>query len=526
MASTEPEIAVEALASDQQPTFSVLFDRPPLAAEPDHEPDCFGDLHLDEIVGWLTEGREEYELAPLLRQPLVDPESVRYRQAVVRDLERADVHAAIRAFAKQMRLMRRHLTLAGKLHYGRQRQRWFLEGVTVYCDAVERLRAELGQLELESVGLCRLRAYVDLLTGSETFRGLHREALDIAGRLAEVRYLIHLKGLQVKVRAPEERPDLSSEVEETFAKFAQGAVKDHRTAFGERAELNHVEAQILDGVAALHPDAFGSLERFCATRRGYLDAAIARFDREVQVYVSYLELIAPLREAGLPFAEPHVSPETTQVDARGTFDLALARKLTADGGQIVRNDMRLDTGERVIVVTGPNNGGKTTFARTFGQLHYLASLGLPVPGTSAELPLADRIFTHFEREEELVNLRGKFENELVRIRQILDRATADSVLILNETFGSTTLRDAELVGAHVLEQIVDLGARCVFVTFVDELAATGDSVVSMTSTVSPDDPAVRTYRVVRRPADGLAYAAAIADKYRLGYDALRRRISP
>jgi len=160
-----------------------------------------------------------------------------------------------------------------------------------------------------------------------------------------------------------------------------------------------------------------------------------------------------------------------------------------------------------------------------GVSRWRFRLGLPVPGGQVRLFLPDGIFTHFEREEEIETLRGKFEDELVRIHDILDRATSDSVLIMNESFGSTTLRDALLVGTAVVRQIADLEALCVFVTFVDELASLSESTVSMMSTVVPEDPAVRTYKVVRKPADGLAYAAAIADKYRLSYEALRERIA-
>jgi DNA mismatch repair protein MutS len=95
---------------------------------------------------------------------------------------------------------------------------------------------------------------------------------------------------------------------------------------------------------------------------------------------------------------------------------------------------------------------------------------------------------------------------------------------MNGSFTSTTLRDARVLGREVMRRLIELGPLRVDVTFVDELASLGPSTVSMVSTVVLDSPTMRIYKIVCRPADGLAYAAAIAEKYGLTYQRLRRRI--
>ncbi len=509
------------------PFRSILFDESETGTVGHRQdaPECFRDLHLDQVVASITAGRDEYDLKPFFHRLPSQLETITYRLEVFRDLEIQALRAAVESFTQQMRTMRAHLVQADKLHDTYQKQRWFLAAADVYCECVGGLARDLTRADLQSRGFLAFREYLRAYTHSGPFTSLRADTQQLKTALSRIAYGLHIEGGCITVSRPGSESDYAAEVVRTFEKFKRGAIKEYRFEFPSSPDLNHVEAAVLERVARLYPDVFASLDRYCQRHREFLDETISRFDREVQFYLAYLEYVEPFEAAGLGFCYPEVGEELKDVAGREVFDLALAGRLVRDHATVVTNDFSLEGPERIVVVTGPNQGGKTTFARSFGQLHYLARLGCPVPARAAKLLFFDRLFTHFSREEDLQDLSGKLEQDLLRIRRILEVATPNSILIMNESFLSTTLSDALFLHQQVLHQIIQRGLLCVCVTFLDELASLSDATVSMVATVDPEDQTVRTFKIVRKPADGLAYATAIARKYGLTYERIKERLA-
>lgn len=509
---------------------SILY---PDAAAADHAPAAldpqlplFRDLHLDAIFDQVLAGRRDYALEPVFRTPLRDLRVIAYRQEVMRDLENPSLADILRRFATGMREMRKELRRAEAMSHPEQKQAWFLEAVRGYCETLLRFESELRSAPLRSAGLCRFRGYLADHVSSRPFLALQRETRELALRLAGVRYGLHIAGDRIRVGQPSDDPDYAREVRATFAIFERQDGDEQPVAFAEPDQLNHVEYAILQKIVRRHRALFDRLARFSDERAEYADPTVLAFDREIQFYLAWLEHLASLRRAGLACCYPRLLTDTKEVRVRAGFDLALASRLRAEGGEIVCNDFHLSGEERVLVVSGPNQGGKTTFARMFGQLHYLASLGCPVAAREARLFLFDRLFTQFEKAEDPRSPRSKLEDDLLRIREILEQATGDSIILLNEIFSSTTLADALFLNREILSRIIARDALCVCVTFLEELARLGPQTVSMVSTVAADDPTRRTFRLERLPADGLAHALSLAERHGLTYARLVERIPP
>ncbi|MGC4018850.1 MAG: DNA mismatch repair protein MutS [Muricomes sp.] len=511
-------------------SYSILF-----AAEEQYqeqrkvdEPSCFKDLNLNQIFAPILKIKKEYELESFFYTSLHEPASIIYRQDVMREMENSQLRSMFTVFSEtaynlgcHMDTIRKELSSKDSGDNNYITRGHMLDYAEKYCLTISNLSEGLSKWSLQSKGLCDFAKYLASYCTSGYFTGLCASVKKLRGELSAVEYCMMIKNGTIRVRKYEGQEDHSRQILATFEKFRQGDVKDYRQKLSEEPYATHVEAAILNMVASVYKDIFSELNEFCSQYIHFDDETVFRFSREIQFYLSWIDYIQPIRDAGLPFHYPEICTTSEHIYNLEGFDLALAVSLQ---GKIVTNDFVFHAPEHIIVVTGPNQGGKTTFARAFGQVHYLAALGLCVPGREGNLYLFDDILTHFGREEDLSTLNGKLQDDLVRLHELLEKATSRSEIIVNEIFSSTTLKDALLLGGYMMDAFAALKAPAMVVTFLDELAVHGPETVSMMSLVKEDDPSERTYKVVRKPPDGLAYAMYIAGRHGLTYEQLNRRL--
>ncbi len=488
------------------------------------EPGFFRDLNLDQVANRVFAGMDEWK--PLFYTALTTPEAVMQRQRVMRDIEHADVQATLQEFTTVMRDIESLRHRAETTYYPLQRHLWFLEAAHTYCQMVERLVVELADGgRLESDGLRAVLHYALEYVASDGFRNFVRETATRREELGAIRYGLHIRGNMVTVSSDEDTADYRRDIEETFDRFRQQTVVHKAKALSAPPDMNHVEAQILERVARLNPDPFKNLAAYVEKyHERFVDQGIAQFHFEVQFFLKYWEFMQSLTPNRLAFCYPEIATDGGAIYVYNGFDMALADKLSQVGRVPIGNDFALRDLERMAVVTGPNQGGKSTFARMVGQVHHIARLGLPVPARSARLLVCDHIFTHFESGEPSPHVDGKLADDLRRIRAILDEATSQSLVILNEIFSSTTLKDAKFLGEQILARIAAKGARAVVVTFIQEWAVFNEKTVSLVSEVLPDNPSRRTLKILRKPASGRSYAMVLAQQHGLTYQEIKERI--
>lgn len=325
-------------------------------------------------------------------------------------------------------------------------QGYMLECAGLYCRAMTDFLDLSKDMHFESEGLASFHDYAALYCQNEDFTSLTSAVSHLQEAFAKLTYCMQLCDGTIRVRDYDEQPDYTAKIKKDFEKFSCEDDKDYRHELKEDIYADHIEIAVLDMLAKVYPDEFRSLCEFCDTYVHFDDHVISLFADEIHFYLGWISYIRPLRQAMLPFCFPVISDDPAHLYASDFYDLALAQQKGAD---TVTNDFHLDDPERLLVVTGPNQGGKTTFLRSAGQAQLMAQCGMFIGAESASIPIRSGIFTHFKKEEDSSMTSGKLDEELVRMDHIIPELKRDSMILFNESFSATNERE----GSEICHQI-------------------------------------------------------------------------
>ena len=490
------------------------------------ELDFYNDLNLAPILKEISRQYKEIDFKPIYYTMLTDEENINYRLDIFKDLAKENIRVKVATFANRLYLLlqeyKKYISIE-KPNYNDKAI--FLDMVHNYIDIANEFINGIEKVEYEAEGIKNLYNYVKSELTNEYFTGLIADLNTLDEHIQNVKYCLFLNEGYIHVAKPEaQESTFTEDINKKLARLISND-KPMEIQIKQSSLSDNIKKNILSNLALIYEDEFNELNKFVKNYTNFIPQCLFDLPRDVFFYLTYMGFMDKIKSMGLKFCIPTVSTKNKEMEIYDTYDLALAYSFLYTKKSIVPNEFYLKNQERTIIISGPNQGGKTTFARMFGQLAYLASLGLMVPGTSAKLYAPDQIFTHFEVEESIIKASGKLNMELIRLKDIMDKATSRSILILNEIFASTSIVDGIELGKRFLDQVKQRDIICVFVTFLDDLSRYNETIVSMISTVIPEAPEVRTLKLLRKEADGLAYADAIAKKYSLDYFDVKRRLS-
>ncbi len=250
---------------------------------------------------------------------------------------------------------------------------------------------------------------------------------------------------------------------------------------------------------------------------------------EFVYYIRWAEYLETLTAHGMHFCKAQIAAEPLQnraMHAKGIYNLKLAAAVCEHGETIVDNNLEFDAPRRVYLLTGANRGGKTTITQAIGQLFFLAQGGIYVPGDVFSFHPVDGIYTHFPADEDKTMDLGRLGEECSRFREIYGKATRESLLLLNETFSTTSFEEGYFIARDSIRAILKKGIRTIYNTHMHKLAMDLEEINRQSgedkaaSLVVQNEDGKRSFKVVEAPPQGQSFAHDIAVKYGVTYEML------
>ena len=524
------------------------------------------DLNIKRLVRSLsiTPQYEQYVQSVILTLT-TDIETIRYRQAILKDLLRSP------ALVQQLeQVLDAIITLESYLVAPQWKDNllrqvaWRLSELERFVDTVVALDDILTDAadNIQSEGLQKLRQAIKDTLGGDIFQQLRDELPTLIPQIRRIR------SITVGINLDEEMRPVSATLLDTHQEpIAKESMLSRLLGMNKQDSLlapihdarkingiPDAQVELRDRKSPFMPVLFKDLSELLdetsrpiiQTLRKYTQINsqfLIALKMDIAFYLGAVQMIERVRNSGLAMCEPEalvVEARTTDLDGLYNINLCLqylAKNETPE--HIVGNDARFDEDGRIFILTGPNQGGKTTYTQAVGLAHLLFQAGLYVPATSARLSPVDNIYTHFAAEERPNLESGRLGEEARRLNTIFSHATRYSLVLLNESLASTAATESLFIAQDVVRAFRLLGVRAIFATHLHDLAADaprlndetdGDSrIISVVSQVEVEhdengQTVQHTYKIIPSPPVSKSYAIELAARYGISFEQLKDTI--
>ena len=565
----------------KQTKLSILFPRQDEVVYQEIPEESWHDLGLDALTEKVAGQPQEVQLLRRVMMSLTpDPEVAAFRSDVFQDiLHHPEIRERLMKLLDKVKLFYDYGVV--NRHEGDEAGIWDLmhrlEEYHDYILTVEAIRECLSDKDLRSEGLTVLRDTVDSIYQEQGFAALRRDVEEMRVAASEVKSLT--VGINLNDRFEAVSMGLITVNAKPFTR--SGMLKNFLASVTPRDEIRR-EAD-WNGSYSYYPanteiGLMGSVEQFVETsvvlRNPLVAMSLARIPEadgganvprqmdsaasmlvsriarrlrdtlgqylnisvkeiadlipELVFYTRWAEYIEKKQKEGWRFSKPEVRPKRGRaagMEAVGLYNLKLMA--TEKPENVVPNDLIFDAEKRVYVLTGANRGGKTTVTQAVGQLFILAQSGIPVPAERFSYDPVDRVLTHFPADEDKTLDLGRLGEECRRFRELFVRCTGDSLLLLNETFSTTSFEEGYFIAADAVRAILKRGTRTIYNTHMHKLAQDLDTVINdgtaegrAVSLVAETKEGKHSFRMKVAPPEGQSFAREVAEKYGVTYESL------
>lgn len=346
--------------------------------------------------------------------------------------------------------------------------------------------------------------------GNEWDGDMHYQLIEKEKTESVMKFMENLSGFMT-IR---DKPFMDAGIRSTIVAAANGDGVQNSTFY-----LDKILNKILDSL----------VKKLRNTLSKYADIAIINITQlipEFMYYIRFAEFVSKYREKGYSFCEPQVlDSDRNDMDAQGLYNLKLALN-SMPMEDIVCNDLIFDKAHTIYILTGANRGGKTTLTQAVGLMYVLAQGGISVPASSFSYKPVDCIYTHFPADEDKTMDLGRLGEECVRFKEIYTECTSDSLLLLNETFSTTSFEEGYYIARDSVRALMKKDVRTIFNTHMHKLASDADEMNKdgnssmVSSLIMRSDEGKRSFKVEIALPEGSSYARDIAEKYGVTYEML------